>query len=290
MCIGLVGLGLIFKGLIQVPPAGDSAAKDAKLMGLDSVDVNPVAAVVQGKLSETRTELSNTLATERAARFDNERVVERKEREDELIVGGHKISLAQQDNSLLMEANTHKRIESATNLGLTPEVHQWKLQTAFQTDEEIRRLKEIEDNKVEADFKRQMNTIRAILAYQHLTFDQVDEVRARLIALIEEEGKIEGKKLPPHVKGRILQTISEAQQMYQEVFRDFKDRLHKAGNGSQDGRNREVGPIFGRPRGIAEPSVENELPLDPTGDWLREGFTEGGRERAPTHNRHDERG
>ncbi|HJQ31052.1 MAG TPA: hypothetical protein VJ866_02675 [Pyrinomonadaceae bacterium] len=288
--IGLVGLGCLIASIFYKTYTHASLEELGKKTTVKAEDVNRAKAWQERTNAEANTQKNIAQKAKYDSQVELIHAPEMAENRHQVAQATHVATMDNFRTAELGRANERMRIEEATNEKTTPAIREWKQQVSFQTDEELRKVTTIEEHKVEMDFRRQMNTIRAILAYQHLNFDQFDEVRNRLVTLIGEEAKIEAQNLPPHIRGEHLRLLEEAKDMYREVFNDFKNRLRKNRNGSSDGGNREVSSVLGRPRGIAEPSVENELPLDPTGDWLREGFTEAGRERTPPHLRNDERG
>lgn len=96
--------------------------------------------------------------------------------------------------------------------------------------EEHKQLKAID---VDAELAQQLNTIHAILKYKHLSFNQYDEIRLRIMSLIEEEDKIQNSNASALVKGQHLELIEDAKQTYKGALNEIKNRLLEAGDGEE---------------------------------------------------------
>jgi hypothetical protein len=96
---------------------------------------------------------------------------------------------------------------------------------------EVTGKKALADHEVDIDFKKKMNTLVAITRYQHLQFDAFDEVRGRLITLVQEAHRIENSNMDVYLKGEIMGKMQQAIAAYQEVFDDYRRRIMEGGDG-----------------------------------------------------------
>ena len=104
---------------------------------------------------------------------------------------------------------------------------------AGKSDIELQKTKALNEHGVRMDFERVMNTLVAITKYNHLKYDAFDEVRGRLIALMEEAHQIELSNKDPYLKAEIMGQVQQAIAAYQEVFDAFRRELVESGNGQE---------------------------------------------------------
>src|ERR1051325_6266540 len=125
--------------------------------------------------------------------------------------------------------NIKKRTKIATKKKASPEALDGMVQEKYKTNQTIRlekkkakievnKAKALGEHEVEVDFRKKMNTLTTITHYRHLQFDAFDEVRGRLITLLEEVHRIENSNMEAHLKGAIISQMKQAIEAYQEVF------------------------------------------------------------------------
>jgi hypothetical protein len=133
-------------------------------------------------------------------------------------------------------------ISKAVEQGLTLEVHQALKLEGGRSEIHLNqqeKLSEIKINEhrqlsaidVETEFNKVMSTLAAITRFKHLQYDAFDEVRGRLVTLLEEAHKVENSNMDVHLKAQIISPIQQAIDAYQEIFNAQKVRLMEAGNG-----------------------------------------------------------
>lgn len=283
---GMLGIGIVVVGLVLIlvfafsytPDNRSLEERDADIQKLGG-DMNSWAAGRVIRKAEINSEKDLALVERIAAAHALAHAPEVEEARHRKEMQGFELTKAQTANAISV-------YEAATKNGETPALREQKILTSHQITEELRKLKELAEHKVEMDFRSQMNTIRAILAYQHLSYDQFDEVRGRLIALIKEEAMIQESNLDATIKGQQLALIEEAKQMYREVMNVLKTRLLEAPRNTPGGTEALGSIQGGLGRGTVSGS-QDELPVDLTWVRRRAGNPSRGSEGARTHNRDD---
>ncbi len=231
-------LYLIFSKKPVNPGARDYAEKartepiDASWAGAMSAEFragNTVSIVeARKKVATSLAELHKKEGEARKAELENDYQVVRHRLEHELLELQHK--------------NQESRLEEASKHGVAPEIHEQMVVESHHTSEairldrektdiEINKAKILNEHEVEMDFKKKMNTLAAITRYRHLQFDAFDEVRGRLIALLEEAHRIEMSHMNVYLKGEVMGRMQLAIDTYQEVFDVFRRRLVEEGDG-----------------------------------------------------------
>jgi hypothetical protein len=121
----------------------------------------------------------------------------------------------------------------AMDEGLSTTVSQALKQKRIEMEIDVERHKKMKDVDIQAEFDQAMNTLAAISKFKHLQYEQFDEIRGRILSLIEEEARIENSNVSPQVKGEQLSLIAETKQMYREILDVERRRLLETGNGQE---------------------------------------------------------
>jgi hypothetical protein len=154
---------------------------------------------------------------------------------------GRIIEAATAERNLGMIANEKQVIDKATKEGhhaatylKTEEKRQLdKLDLDYKAKEseinvtEHRQRRQID---VDMDLQEKLNTLDAILKYKNMRFAEFDELRGRILGLIDEEHKISASHASAEVKGEQLAIIQHSKQTYLELFNAQKTRLLETGD------------------------------------------------------------
>jgi hypothetical protein len=206
-----------------------------------------LASEYYSKKSMARSGLSHALKGEIGATFELANEPHRLERLEKEIELAHKVLMAIQGGAEARKVD----VPIYTEMKKAEHLHEL----------EVSKHKELKRFDVDMELLQQLNTIEAILKYNHLRYNQFDEVRSRIMSLIEEEARIEASHESAHVKGQKLALISESKQMYREVMDALKNRLLEAGDGEEISGVEAFTSNFGGLGASSATSSENELPI-----------------------------
>lgn len=227
----------------------------------DKARTNPVNSSLAGSLTE-KFQAENTVRTiearkEVAAKLgelyktEGQARVDKQENEYQVLRNELKFALEQ-----LQHTNAEAQLSEATRRKVSPVMsdqmvfEEHKVEQTIRLKEaeseiEMQRTKALQEQEVELDFRKKMNTLAAITRYRHLQFDAFDEVRGRLISLLEEVHRVENSNMDVYLKGDIITQMKQAIDAYQEVFNVYRRRLVESGHGEEAGQIASITDLTG---------------------------------------------
>lgn len=146
----------------------------------------------------------------------------------------HELQLLHHDNEKqIINKASEKGRHAATYIKMEEKRQTEKIELKRKEKEsniEVKRITVLAEHDIEMDFRKKMNTLVAITRYKHLQYDEFDEIRGRLISLLEEAHRIENSDMNVYLKSEIMSQIQKAIQAYQEVFNVHRRRLVESGD------------------------------------------------------------
>ena len=124
-------------------------------------------------------------------------------------------------------------LEMATKDGLSLPAYDQIAVMRAQSQLKIAEHKELKTFDLDMELRQALDTLSAIAKFKSFEFVQFDEVRERLLTLVEAEAQVERSHEEANVKAQKLALIAQAREAYQEVFNAFKNRLVAGSNGTQ---------------------------------------------------------
>jgi len=241
--LGLLGLGAIFVALSIVifklrgkPEQGSFSESIDGIKSHGSSKRGLFNATYEAKVSEQEGKKKKNLADE--IKLTTEMEVAAQTAEVNVIIGQYdsmnkldatarigELDKVQHENQLVI-------LESATAAKLSPSVYEQKTVLEIESDLRVKEHRAMKQIDVEMDLLQKLNTIEAIWKVKNLsqTTWKIDfkEAREALLALMEEESRIEQSHHPAQIKGKMLERNKKDQEMWEAILDAIRTRLMEA--------------------------------------------------------------